>query len=367
VGNSYIATAIKTLDPGQSYQAQSKTTQVVGGRGNVTQVQNYNYGNLTTPARTYNYTYADASGYTSKYIYNLLTLATVTDGTSTPTLATNTYDSIGNLKTANTLTDTQSYNYDTKGNVTSMVVNGVAITQNFNSSTNYAVPSQLSVGSLTTNLSYNSFLGLTNETGPNGDSTSISWLSAGLPSCTTSPFGATTCNGYSGSVVVSQTVGNQGAGGDGRWMRSTLDGLGRPILTESGTLNGTTLSQAETVYDSCGCSPLGKMVKQAMPHAVGVTPVWTTYTYDGIGRTLSVQLPDGASTTTYVYQGNTVTVTDPAGKWKKFSVDALGNLTQVIEPDPTRSLSENPAKSREQSERNRHIMFYVKGLPGLPS
>ena len=32
-----------------------------------------------------------------------------------------------------------------------------------------------------------------------------------------------------------------------------------------------------------------------------------------------------------------------------------------------RSLSENPARSREQSERNRHIMFYAKGLPGLPS
>ena len=32
-----------------------------------------------------------------------------------------------------------------------------------------------------------------------------------------------------------------------------------------------------------------------------------------------------------------------------------------------RSLSENPARSREQSERNRHIMFYAKRLPGLPS
>ena len=32
-----------------------------------------------------------------------------------------------------------------------------------------------------------------------------------------------------------------------------------------------------------------------------------------------------------------------------------------------RSLSENPARSRKQSERNRHIMFYAKRLPGLPS
>jgi RHS repeat-associated protein len=60
---------------------------------------------------------------------------------------------------------------------------------------------------------------------------------------------------------------------------------------------------------------------------------WTTYTYDASGRTTKVTLPDG-SFTTYVYQGNTVTVTDPAGKWKKFTMDAFGNLTSVQEPDP---------------------------------
>jgi len=32
-----------------------------------------------------------------------------------------------------------------------------------------------------------------------------------------------------------------------------------------------------------------------------------------------VTLPDG-SFTTYLYQGNTVTVTDPAGNWKKFTM-----------------------------------------------
>ncbi len=45
-------------------------------------------------------------------------------------------------------------------------------------------------------------------------------------------------------------------------------------------------------------------------------------------------LPGNSGTTTYVYQGNTVTVTDPAGKWKKYTSDALGNLAQVTEPDP---------------------------------
>ena len=62
--------------------------------------------------------------------------------------------------------------------------------------------------------------------------------------------------------------------------------------------------------------------------------MWTVYNYDGIGRTLSVVSPDGASTTSYLYQGNTVKVTDAAGKWKKYTSDAMGRLTQVNEPNP---------------------------------
>ncbi len=69
------------------------------------------------------------------------------------------------------------------------------------------------------------------------------------------------------------------------------------------------------------------------------TAYWTTYTYDGIGRTVSGTLaPDGASATTVPCNaGNTVTVTDPAGKWKKFTMDAFGNLTSVVEPDATQT------------------------------
>ena len=44
--------------------------------------------------------------------------------------------------------------------------------------------------------------------------------------------------------------------------------------------------------------------------------------------------PDGAGTGTYTYQGCATTVTDPAGKWKKFTTDAMGNLVQVTEPNP---------------------------------
>ena len=58
------------------------------------------------------------------------------------------------------------------------------------------------------------------------------------------------------------------------------------------------------------------------------------YSYDGLGRTTQVVAADGASTTTYLYQGNTVTVTDPALKWKKMTMDAFGRVVQVNEPNP---------------------------------
>ena len=38
--------------------------------------------------------------------------------------------------------------------------------------------------------------------------------------------------------------------------------------------------------------------------------------------------------TTYVYELNTVKVTDPANRWKKYEMDGFGNLVKVTEPKP---------------------------------
>lgn len=342
LGNSYISSTLTTTDPGQTYQAQKKTAQTVDIYGNVTQVQNYDYGNLSTPVRTYNYTYLNCSPYPANYIYNRLTGASVTDGTSNVTLATNVYScggsyQPGNLGRSTTPAGVQIFQYDNSGNgnLINVNVNGVDKHLTYDSSTNFAAPTQLTVNSLTQNMSYSSFLGLTNETGPNGDSASISYLNISHPSSTTSKFGAVT--NYTYTTNTTRAVINQTT--NPRFTRTTLDGLGRTIKSESGTGVGTTtVSQTETEYDSCGCSPAGKLKRTSQPHAPGLAYglfTWTTYTYDGIGRTVSVQLPDGASTTSYTYQGNVVTVTDPAGNWKKYTSDVLGHLTQVEEPNPS--------------------------------
>ena len=123
--------------------------------------------------------------------------------------------------------------------------------------------------------------------------------------------------------------------------KTTLDGFGRTIKQESGTGTynsgsgpialSTVVSTVDTAYDSCGCSPMGKLKQTSRPNAPGGTVYWTVYAYDGIGRTKTVTAPDGASTSRYSYSGATVTVTDEASKAKTFTTAVTGSLVQVQE------------------------------------
>ena len=342
-GNSYIASTTTTADPGQSYAAAKKTDQTVDIYGNVTQVKTYDFGNLTTPVRTDNFTYLNASSYTSRYIFNrVATTPTATisydqyglgttpgDARQWDTSTTTAYR--GNPTTVSSPAGTQSTTYTFAGGVLTSSTNGLTSSASTTNTTNYAAPSQVSVATTSATMSYSSFLGLTNETDQNGATATLGYDAMARPNSGTSPFGATTTNSYSdtSSPPTSTSTTN------GRWTKTTMDGLGRTIKVETG-YSSTTLSVAETEYDSCGCSPFGKLKRTALPHAPGATPVWTTYTYDGIGRTLTASTvgTDTQSSTNYGYQGNTVTVTDATGKWKKFTSNALGQLTQVNEPSP---------------------------------
>ena len=191
-------------------------------------------------------------------------------------------------------------------------------------------------GNVSESLGFNSFLGLSQDTGPNGDTSATAYDSYARPTQTTSKTGAVTYYTYANSAP--WTVA---AVTNGRYSRKTLDGLGRTVKVETGTTTGsypnytfsTPASVVETTYDPCGCSPMGKTSAVSMPHANGAGAVWTTYTYDGLGRTTRQTAPDGAHKD-YAYSVNVATLTDEAGKWKKYTVDALGNLKQVEEPNP---------------------------------
>jgi RHS repeat-associated protein len=201
--------------------------------------------------------------------------------------------------------------------------------------TNYAVPSAMTTINLSTTMNWTGALGLSSASGPNGEGASINYDTLARPQSSVSPYGATTTYQYndpspptSGNLPWRQTKTN------GHWTKTTLDGFGRTLKTETGDDTNGTNSVVDTTYAPCGCTPIGKMNQTSMPHAPNATVYWKTYTYDGLGRTVSATEADGTSTTTYAYQGNTVQITDPAGKWRKFTMDAFGNLTSVLEPDP---------------------------------
>jgi RHS repeat-associated protein len=88
----------------------------------------------------------------------------------------------------------------------------------------------------------------------------------------------------------------------------------------------------ESVWDGMGR-------KLAVSNPTRVWPTGGPYTrmkYDGLGRTISVAVPDattGSSTTSTSYSGNAVTVTDPQGHAKTSVLDALGRVVQVQEGD----------------------------------
>ena len=365
-GNNYLGAVVTTLDPG-SYAVQSTTTQTLDTNGNVTALCIDSGSNCTSSGyRKYAYTYLTSSAYTSRYIFNRLYTATVTtNGSTFTTLASATYDGSSLTGSATPLAWDTSYSsvtargnptsmtdvsgittttaYDLYGNVTNATdASGVNSTASTSSTTNYAAPDSVTVASsLTTSMTYNSFLGTTSATGPNSSTVDISYDTNARPTSTTSPFGAVTYIGYTdtGSTPNVCTSTNT------RWTQNFLDGLGRTLHTKTGsystsgstgcTSSGTTLSTSDTTYGAAGAAPLGMKLTQNVPYtsSAGAT---TTYSYDGIGRILSKAVvgSDTSGTTTYAYAGNTVTVTDPAGKVKAFTLDAFGNLVGVFE-DPS--------------------------------
>lgn len=111
--------------------------------------------------------------------------------------------------------------------------------------------------------------------------------------------------------------------------QTRYDGLGR--TTEQRTYESASdYIATRTEYDA-----LGRPFKTSSPFRPGqIEPTsWNIQTFDPLGRVTSVTTtPDNATVTTS-YSGNTVTITDQAGKSQKSVTDALGRLVAVYE-DP---------------------------------
>ena len=376
-GNVYLGTVVTTLNPGAGGATQTTLSQVL---------DSYGYGNVVssttsgsdTATRTYSYGYLTDSNYTSRYIRNRLTSASV-NGT---TLVTNTYDAVNctgsglQNHTGLPLHDDTNYpvGFTYRGNLTTTtqmgvirciaseitgvpykLTDGAGVPMNLSlaSGTNYSLPASITPNTgngsdsyLQTSVTYAPSFAVQTVTVPNGSQSTTQYDSVGRPASSTLADGAWTGYVYSYSPYASTqkailyvinpctpTCPNPPSTSGNRWIKTTVDGFGRTTKVEKGH-DSTTVSAVDTLYTACACSPLGKVWKVSQPYGPGDAVVYTVYAYDASGRTWTVTAPDGASTTTYSYTGDKTTVTDPAGKWKTFTNDAYGNLAKVTEPNP---------------------------------
>jgi RHS repeat-associated protein len=358
---NYIGRTRDIANPITPFSVTKQIDQVMDQYGNVTQTKLYAYNNLVTPAKTYTNTYLSDPNYTSLYIYNRLVSSTVTDASgNTTTLVTNVYDGSA-LTNADVWTWSLDFDFwsTPRGNVTSSTSFGQTVNTQYDitgsvvytddgnpnhgltiansSAVDYSAPAAVTTAnSMTTTFNWNASVAPLSMSGPNGDTASTTYdPSTAQPASSTSPYGAVTTYAY--NTTAPQIVATVNGG---QWTQTFLDGLGRTSRIAKGNGN-TTVSYTDTVYDACGCAPVGKPYKASVPYAPGSTPAWKVNTYDALGRTLSTVAPDGSSTVTYSYLGNKVTVTDAAGNWKQYVTDAFGELIQVIEESPNPSVEPN--------------------------
>jgi len=421
--NPFVQTLQSTADGIQT----QKTQVAVDQYGNVTDQSLFDYG-ASAATRKYQYSYLHNQNgtYANYYIRNALQSKTVLDGggnspqslgyitydiatctawTTPPTAptysnvalwdSTNRTAFLGNVNAVSAPgSGTSCSFFDAMGNVFASEGPGRPQQQISYAGGNIAAPSQVTVGSdaaSLTSFTYTPWLGVASYTGPNGVSGTYQYddyaqprviqLATGGQITIAQYPGVTTVGGQPGTYPVSFFPNTNGrypwaqlsyvnGAGTQQYTRTTLDGLGRPIKVERGPTGANSVSAASSVVDTeyapCACSPIGKVKRVSQPYAPGNTVYWTTYTYDGAGRTLTVTGPDGLSQTKMTYNaqasgvsvapptsGSSVTAVDPKGSWKIVTSDVFGNTIQVTEPNPV--AASQPLKTYYQYDKVDHL------------
>jgi RHS repeat-associated protein len=131
--------------------------------------------------------------------------------------------------------------------------------------------------------------------------------------------------------------------------KNYFDGRGALTQTYESYTSGNGWSITDAEYDA-----MGRAYRTSNPYyctsnygscSINPSGIWTTQTYDVLGRVTQVTMPRGddanPSLTTTVqttYEGDVITVTDQTGKQRRKISDALGRLVRVDEPNSSGSL-----------------------------
>ncbi len=361
--NPRLANVLTTLnDSGQQSQVLFSYTTY----GNVSQVQELDYG--LGLVRTTQTDYLASPAYVTQHIldrplqvriYNAsVSLVARTDFAydgPLPTLVSgagqhddanygSSFNTRGNLTSttrypslpSTTPTILRNFTYDTLGNLLTAQADCCNLEQWFFSvTTKYAYPDSIKRGpnggpQLTTTRTYDFNTGLlTSETDPNQQTNTYGYDSMKRLTSINRPLGANATVSYDDNVAQPAATTTSALDATNNLVQvTTTDGLGRRTKQEIKSGAGTSFSIVETQYDV-----LSRVTQVSNPHGPTESPVWTVNSYnDGLGRLTSVMPPGNAGSSQFAYSGNTVTVTDPAGKQRRTYTDALGRIVRVDEP-----------------------------------
>jgi RHS repeat-associated protein len=134
-----------------------------------------------------------------------------------------------------------------------------------------------------------------------------------------------------------------------------FDGRGAVTQTFDNFTQANGWSTQDTEYDEMGRAyRTGNPYYSAGYASVGINPtgLWTTRTFDNLGRVTRVDMPSGDAqnpTATYAtaeYAGVFTTITDQAGKQRRQKSDALGHVVRVDEPDGNGDLGPTETPTR---------------------
>jgi RHS repeat-associated protein len=230
----------------------------------------------------------------------------------------------------------RNFSYDSLGNTRNALMDCCnSMAYNFSSTTQYTAPDSIVRGPITgpqftTSFTYNPDNGdVLTSTDENGQSTQYQYDSMNRPTATLLPAQGGTVvqlnSSYGDSASPLTLTSSTTNAGNTAQTVTTIDGMGHTLQVDNKD-GGTTVGSTAYKYDL-----LWRNAQVSNPFAPGATPVYTTFTYDGLGRATQIAAPS-AGYTQLQYSGNSVTITDPSGKIRKNYTDALGRLIEVDEP-----------------------------------
>ncbi|NWG14297.1 MAG: hypothetical protein HXY20_12255 [Acidobacteria bacterium] len=113
--------------------------------------------------------------------------------------------------------------------------------------------------------------------------------------------------------------------------------------------------EAENIVQTTSYDLFHRVRSQSLPYRRGGSASSRSYGYDALGRLTSVYRP-GAGTVTYQYTGNTALATDPEGRRRKYTYDALARMIKVTEEDTQGNLVVETTYDYDVLDRLRRIV-----------